>query len=61
MGLAVDLLERGALLLQMLLMTQWVFGEFSVMPVMSTMGMMFALLHNYGETADRLLWWDEAF
>jgi hypothetical protein len=26
--LGVELLERGALLLQMLLMTQWVFGEF---------------------------------
>lgn len=32
-GLAVELLERGALLLQMLLMTQWVFGEFRSAPV----------------------------
>ena len=57
-GLGLEALERGALLLQMLLMTQWVFGEFSVMPVMTTLGMMFALLHNCGGT---LLWWEEAF
>lgn len=58
-GLAVDLLERGALLLQMILMTQWVFGEFSVMPVMTTMGMMFALLHNCGGNYHTLLWWQD--
>mmetsp|Transcript_42849 Transcript_42849/g.67168 ORF Transcript_42849/g.67168 Transcript_42849/m.67168 type:complete len:259 (+) Transcript_42849:949-1725(+) len=52
MGVGTDLLELGALLLQMILMTQWVFGEFSVMPVMATTSMMFALIHsvhNYAE------------
>lgn len=56
-SVALDLLERGALLLQMILMTQWVFGEFSVMPVMTTMGMMFALLHNCGG----ILYWEDDF
>jgi hypothetical protein len=37
-------------------MTQWVFGQFSVMPVMATMGMMFALLHNFGSNTGSLLW-----
>eukprot|EP00277_Geminigera_cryophila_P015139 CAMPEP_0179446240 /NCGR_PEP_ID=MMETSP0799-20121207/29642_1 /TAXON_ID=46947 /ORGANISM="Geminigera cryophila, Strain CCMP2564" /LENGTH=315 /DNA_ID=CAMNT_0021234997 /DNA_START=233 /DNA_END=1180 /DNA_ORIENTATION=- len=60
-GVALDFLERGALLLQMILMTQWVFGEFSVMPVMTTMGMMFALLHNCGSNAQTLLWVDDLF
>jgi len=70
LGLGVDILELGALLLQMILMTHWVFGEFSVIPVMTTMGMMFALLHNvhsYAEVLhltdgqDPVVWWEEAF
>eukprot|EP00284_Hemiselmis_tepida_P017336 CAMPEP_0174916586 /NCGR_PEP_ID=MMETSP1355-20121228/1897_1 /TAXON_ID=464990 /ORGANISM="Hemiselmis tepida, Strain CCMP443" /LENGTH=239 /DNA_ID=CAMNT_0016161597 /DNA_START=21 /DNA_END=740 /DNA_ORIENTATION=+ len=58
-GLALDGLELGALALQMILMTQWVFGEFSVMPVMTTMGMMFTLFHNFSlfvATEDALFW-----
>jgi len=70
LGLGVEVLELGALLLQMILMTHWVFGEFSVVPVMTTMGMMFALLHNvhsYAEefgladAQDPVVWWEEAF
>lgn len=70
LGLGVDILELGALLLQMILMTHWVFGEFSVIPVMTTMGMMFALLHNvhsYAEVLhltdgqDPVVWWEDAF
>mmetsp|Transcript_1026 Transcript_1026/g.2248 ORF Transcript_1026/g.2248 Transcript_1026/m.2248 type:complete len:241 (+) Transcript_1026:36-758(+) len=62
-GLALDGLELGALALQMILMTQWVFGEFSVMPVMTTMGMMFTLFHNFSlfvSTDDPLFWRDDA-
>jgi len=33
----------------------------SVMPVMSTLGMMFALLHNCGTNTATLLWWEDAF
>jgi hypothetical protein len=58
-GLGVDILELGALMLQMLLMTQWVFGEFSIMPVMSTLGMMFALLHNFHGYSE-VFWWEGA-
>lgn len=58
-GLILDGLELGALLLQMMFMTQWVCGEFSVMPVMTTMGMMFTLMHNFSlfvATEDPLFW-----
>eukprot|EP00291_Cryptomonas_curvata_P022492 CAMPEP_0172159268 /NCGR_PEP_ID=MMETSP1050-20130122/4865_1 /TAXON_ID=233186 /ORGANISM="Cryptomonas curvata, Strain CCAP979/52" /LENGTH=265 /DNA_ID=CAMNT_0012828815 /DNA_START=137 /DNA_END=933 /DNA_ORIENTATION=- len=66
---ALELAELGALLLQMILMTQWVFGEFSVMPVMTTMGMLFTLFHNVHcyvgahnlADAGELFWWEGAF
>ena len=48
---------------------QWVFGEFSVMPVMTSMGMLFTLFHNVNcyvgahNLADtgELFWWEGAF
>ncbi len=48
---------------------QWVFGEFSVMPVMTTMGMLFTLFHNVHcyvgahnlADAGELFWWEGAF
>ena len=50
-------------------MLQWVFGEFSVMPVMTSMGMLFTLFHNVhcyvgahnlADTGE-LFWWEGAF
>ena len=49
-------------------MLQWVFGEFSVMPVMTSMGMLFTLFHNVhcyvgahnlADTGE-LIWWEGA-
>uniref|UniRef100_A0A6T7SNZ5 Uncharacterized protein n=2 Tax=Hanusia phi TaxID=3032 RepID=A0A6T7SNZ5_9CRYP len=60
-SVAAECLELGALILQMILMAQWVFGEFSVMPVLSSMGVMFTLLHHLNSYAPESLWWEDVF
>ncbi|EKX35568.1 hypothetical protein GUITHDRAFT_155453 [Guillardia theta CCMP2712] len=60
-SIAAECLEVGALILQMILMAQWVFGEFSVMPVLSSMSVMFTLLHHLNSFAPESLWWEDVF